>query len=99
MVPLSSWSSLKLDPSPPERFLAPGAPSRSLMPFGCGARSCPGEGLARAELFVFLGLILREFRLEPGPGGLPGLRGSPGTVLRCPPFRLRMVPCQPLGSP
>ncbi|XP_063276787.1 steroid 21-hydroxylase-like isoform X2 [Prinia subflava] len=84
---------------PPERFLAPGVPSRSLLPFGCGARSCPGEGLARAELFVFLGLILREFRLEPGPGGLPGLRGSPGTVLRCPPFRLRMVPCQPPGSP
>ncbi|NXO70118.1 CP21A hydroxylase, partial [Phainopepla nitens] len=79
----------------PERFLAPGAPSRSLLPFGCGARSCPGEGLARAELFVFLGLILREFRLEPGPGGLPGLNGSPGTVLRCAPFRLRMVPCQP----
>ncbi|NXD29919.1 CP21A hydroxylase, partial [Spelaeornis formosus] len=79
----------------PERFLAPGAPWRSLLPFGCGARSCPGEGLARAELFVFLGLILREFRLEPGPGGLPGLRGSAGTVLRCPPFRLRMVPCHP----
>ncbi|NXO91530.1 CP21A hydroxylase, partial [Certhia brachydactyla] len=79
----------------PERFLSPGVPSRSLLPFGCGARSCPGEGLARAELFVFLGLILREFRLEPGPGGLPGLRGSPGTVLRCPPFHLRMVPCQP----
>ncbi|NXC05266.1 CP21A hydroxylase, partial [Orthonyx spaldingii] len=79
----------------PERFLAPGAPSRSLLPFGCGARSCPGEALARAELFVFLGLILREFRLEPGPAGLPGLRGSPGTVLRCPPFSLRMVPCQP----
>ncbi|NXA16547.1 CP21A hydroxylase, partial [Sapayoa aenigma] len=80
----------------PERFLSPGAPWRSLLPFGCGARSCPGEGLARAELFVFLGLILREFRLEPGPGGLPGLGGSPGTVLRCPPFLLRMVPCQTL---
>ncbi|XP_005058028.1 PREDICTED: steroid 21-hydroxylase-like [Ficedula albicollis] len=48
----------------PERFLAPGAPARSLLPFGCGARSCPGEGLARAELFVFLGLILREFRVS-----------------------------------
>uniref|UniRef100_A0A8C9NS71 Steroid 21-hydroxylase n=1 Tax=Serinus canaria TaxID=9135 RepID=A0A8C9NS71_SERCA len=82
----------------PERFLSPGAPSRSLLPFGCGARSCPGEGLARAELFVFLGLILREFRLVPGPEGLPGLKGSPGTVLRCPPFRLRMVPCQLPGS-
>ncbi|XP_039242310.1 steroid 21-hydroxylase-like isoform X1 [Pipra filicauda] len=83
----------------PERFLSPGAPWRSLLPFGCGARSCPGEALARAELFVFLGLILREFRLEPGPEGLPGLGVSPGTVLRCPPFRLRMVPCQPPGSP
>ncbi|NWS14870.1 CP21A hydroxylase, partial [Pachyramphus minor] len=78
----------------PERFLSPGAPWRSLLPFGCGARSCPGEALARAELFVFLGLILREFRLEPGPGGLPRLGGSPGTVLRCPPFHLCMVPCQ-----
>ncbi|XP_064494195.1 steroid 21-hydroxylase isoform X3 [Pseudopipra pipra] len=83
----------------PERFLSPGAPWRSLLPFGCGARSCPGEALARAELFVFLGLILREFRLEPGPEGLPGLGVSPGTVLRCPPFHLRMVPCQPPGSP
>uniref|UniRef100_A0A8C5X833 Uncharacterized protein n=1 Tax=Malurus cyaneus samueli TaxID=2593467 RepID=A0A8C5X833_9PASS len=77
----------------PEAFL-PGTwglgscrlPLALLLPFGCGARSCPGEGLARAELLVFLGLILSEFRLEPGPGGLPGLEGSPGTVLRCPPF-------------
>ncbi|NXI45138.1 CP21A hydroxylase, partial [Galbula dea] len=80
----------------PERFLAPGAPWRALMPFGCGARSCLGEGLARAELFVFLGCILREFRLEPpGPGLLPCLEVSAGTVLRCPPFRVCMVPCQP----
>ncbi|XP_074932531.1 steroid 21-hydroxylase-like [Phalacrocorax aristotelis] len=79
----------------PERFLVPGAPWRSLVPFGCGARSCPGEGLARAELFVFLGQILQEFRLEPpAPGVLPCLGVSAGTVLRCPPFRVRMVPCQ-----
>ncbi|KAM8986351.1 LOW QUALITY PROTEIN: steroid 21-hydroxylase-like [Ara ararauna] len=79
----------------PERFLAPGAPLRALLPFGCGARSCLGEALARAELFVFLGQILREFRLEPpAPGLLPSLQVRAGTVLRCPPFRVRMVPCQ-----
>ncbi|XP_074423961.1 steroid 21-hydroxylase [Larus michahellis] len=81
----------------PERFLVPGAPSRALLPFGCGARSCPGEGLARAELLVFLGLILREFRLEPPAGGqgVPELGGTGGTVLRPPPFRLRLLPCLP----
>ncbi|NXX16503.1 CP21A hydroxylase, partial [Podargus strigoides] len=78
----------------PERFLEPGAPWRALVPFGCGARSCLGEGLARAELFVFLGRILQEFQLEPpAPGVLPSLGVSGGTVLRCHPFRLRMVPC------
>ncbi|NWS65047.1 CP21A hydroxylase, partial [Chunga burmeisteri] len=79
----------------PERFLVPGAPWRALVPFGCGARACLGEGLARAELFVFLGRILQEFRLEPpAPGVLPCLEVSAGTVLRCPPFCVRMVPCQ-----
>ncbi|NXS75960.1 CP21A hydroxylase, partial [Pandion haliaetus] len=80
----------------PERFLVPGAPWRALVPFGCGARSCLGEGLARAELFVFLGRILQEFRLDPpAPGAVPCLEVSAGTVLRCPPFRVCMVPCQP----
>ncbi|XP_071657082.1 steroid 21-hydroxylase isoform X2 [Patagioenas fasciata] len=80
----------------PERFLAPGAPVRALLPFGCGARACPGEGVARAELFVFLGHILRDFRLEPpAPGELPGLGVRGGTVLRCPPFRVRLTPVGP----
>ncbi|NWZ30877.1 CP21A hydroxylase, partial [Asarcornis scutulata] len=80
----------------PERFLEPGAPWRALVPFGCGARSCLGEALARAELFVFLGHILHHFRLEPPvPGALPKLGVTAGTVLRCPPFCVRLVPCQP----
>ncbi|NXO04586.1 CP21A hydroxylase, partial [Rhinopomastus cyanomelas] len=76
----------------PERFLSPGAPCRSLLPFGCGARACPGEGLARAELLVFLGHLLLHFRLEAPP---PPLDGSAGTVLRPRPFRLRMAPASP----
>ncbi|KAM6288765.1 LOW QUALITY PROTEIN: steroid 21-hydroxylase-like [Aegotheles albertisi] len=78
------------------RFRAAGAPWRSLLPFGRGARSCLGEGLVRAELPVFLGRILREFPEPPAPGELPRLQGgSAGTVLRCPPFHLRLVPCAP----
>ncbi|XP_064360508.1 steroid 21-hydroxylase-like, partial [Dromaius novaehollandiae] len=75
----------------PERFLEAG-PGRALVPFGCGARACLGEGLARAELLVFLGHILRHFRLEPpAPGVLPSLEVTAGTVLRCPPFRVRLI--------
>ncbi|XP_072213980.1 steroid 21-hydroxylase isoform X4 [Excalfactoria chinensis] len=83
----------------PERFLQPGAPWRALLPFGCGARSCVGEALARAELFVFLGHILQQFRLEPpSDGALPHLGVTAGTVLRCAPFRVRLVPCPPHSS-
>ncbi|XP_062456858.1 steroid 21-hydroxylase, partial [Rhea pennata] len=79
----------------PERFLA-AAPGRALVPFGCGARACLGEGLARAELLVFLGHILRHFRLEPpAPGVLPSLEVTAGTVLRCRPFRVRLIALEP----
>uniref|UniRef100_A0A8C3HDX8 Steroid 21-hydroxylase n=1 Tax=Chrysemys picta bellii TaxID=8478 RepID=A0A8C3HDX8_CHRPI len=83
----------------PERFLEADDPrlaQRNLLPFSCGARACLGETLARAEIFVFLGHVLREFRLEPpAPGALPALRGVYGTVMRCPPFRVRFLPWGP----
>ncbi|XP_073182963.1 steroid 21-hydroxylase [Lepidochelys kempii] len=87
----------------PERFLEADNPrlaQRNLLPFSCGARACLGETLARAEIFVFLGHVLREFRLEPpAPGALPSLRGLYGTVVRCPPFRVRVLPRGPLPEP
>ncbi|XP_077688953.1 steroid 21-hydroxylase, partial [Eretmochelys imbricata] len=87
----------------PERFLEADDPrlaQRNLLPFSCGARACLGETLARAEIFVFLGHVLREFRLEPpAPGALPSLRGLYGTVVRCPPFRVRVLPGDPSPSP
>ncbi|XP_067416319.1 LOW QUALITY PROTEIN: steroid 21-hydroxylase [Emydura macquarii macquarii] len=86
----------------PERFLEaedPRLAQRNLLPFSCGARACLGETLARAEIFVFLGHVLREFRLEPpAPGALPALRGAYGTVVRCPPFRLCFRPRGPPAS-
>ncbi|XP_075774562.1 steroid 21-hydroxylase isoform X2 [Pelodiscus sinensis] len=82
----------------PERFLEaePRLAQRLLLPFSCGARACLGESLARAEIFIFLGCLLRDFRLlPPAPGALPSLQGLFGTVVRCAPFRVRLLPRAP----
>ncbi|XP_076216990.1 steroid 21-hydroxylase-like [Aptenodytes patagonicus] len=84
----------------PERFLVPGAPWRALVPFGCGARSCLGEGLARAELFVFLGQILQEFRLEPpAPGVCPAWRCRQAPSCAAHPSASAWCPASPLPNP
>ncbi|XP_057252681.1 steroid 21-hydroxylase-like, partial [Pezoporus wallicus] len=83
----------------PEEFLPGtdgmgGGGPRNPLPFGSPLPLSPPSPLARAELFSFLGLLLRHFRLEPpAPGLLPSLRVRAGTVLRCPPYRVRMRPC------
>ncbi|KAB0339493.1 hypothetical protein FD755_024936 [Muntiacus reevesi] len=77
-----------------DRFLEPGA-NPSALAFGCGARVCLGESLARLELFVVLLRLLQAFTLLPPPvGALPSLQPDPycGVNLKVQPFQVRLLP-------
>uniref|UniRef100_A0AC34RAB4 Cytochrome P450 n=1 Tax=Panagrolaimus sp. JU765 TaxID=591449 RepID=A0AC34RAB4_9BILA len=53
----------------PERFLDNSGKfiqPQELMPFGVGKRSCLGEGLARLELFLFIGNLFNHFEVKSG---------------------------------
>ena len=71
----------------PERFLDGDRVFRKddrVVLFGVGKRRCPGEILARAEIFLLLASIVQAIRLRPVPGAkldqdpIPGLVFYPG---------------------
>lgn len=91
------WGWRPLNPGsvlpPADRFLGPGA-NPCVLAFGCGARVCLGEPLARLELFVVLVHLLRAFTLLPPAGALPSLQPYPycGLNLKIQPFQVRLQP-------
>ncbi|XP_047413652.1 steroid 21-hydroxylase isoform X3 [Sciurus carolinensis] len=82
----------------PDRFLKPGK-NPKVTSFGCGARVCLGEPLARMELFVVLAHLLQAFTLLP-EGTLPSLQPLTCSSLNLwmQPFQVRLQP-RVLGVP
>ncbi|XP_063757958.1 cytochrome P450 2K1-like [Eleginops maclovinus] len=40
----------------------------AFLPFSAGRRACPGESLAKMEIFLFFTILLQYFRFTPPPG-------------------------------
>jgi cytochrome P450 len=49
----------------PERFLGGAVPARGYLPFGTGARRCPGQGFAVSQMRLAIAEMLRRFDIEP----------------------------------
>ncbi|CAJ0575854.1 unnamed protein product, partial [Mesorhabditis spiculigera] len=76
----------KIFPDPytfnPSRFLNPDGSSKKieeLIPFSMGKRQCIGEGLARAELYLFLANIFQRFTLTADV--MPSMEKAKGQVV------------------
>jgi len=81
--------------SPSERFLEGGGGcARSLLAFGGGARLCLGETVAKMELFLFTGYLLRDFQFVScgGEASLPDLEGEASVVLKVKSYKVIAVP-------
>ncbi|XP_061493502.1 cytochrome P450 2J2-like isoform X2 [Rhineura floridana] len=65
----------------------------AFMPFGAGVRVCPGEQLAKTELFIFFTSLLRAFRFQL-PKGVKRVHKKPivGLTIRPRPYKLCAVP-------
>lgn len=79
MMGEESWiNASKFDPT---RFMEAGKYKRDerVIPFQIGKRVCPGEGLAKAELFLFLVGLIQKFKFEPEtPGTIVDYTMKPG---------------------
>ncbi|XP_013410305.1 cytochrome P450 2C42-like isoform X1 [Lingula anatina] len=63
------------------------------IPFSVGKRSCPGEVLARQEIFLVLTALLQAFSFRSPDGeALPECVGKTGSLYVCPDFNVCAVP-------
>ncbi|XP_076873279.1 cytochrome P450 2J2-like isoform X2 [Brachyhypopomus gauderio] len=79
----------------PQNFLNPQGEfikPEAFLPFSAGKRVCPGESLARMELFLFFTSILQVFTLSPPAGTKPSLEFELGVTLSPKPFKMTARP-------
>ncbi|XP_054690173.1 cytochrome P450 2J2-like [Grus americana] len=78
----------------PEHFLENGQYRRreAFLPFSAGKRACPGEQLARTELFIFFAALLQKFTFW-APAAAAVTFAFTLSLTRCPkPFQIRALP-------
>ncbi|XP_071137185.1 cytochrome P450 2C3-like [Mytilus edulis] len=63
-----------------------------IVPFSLGKRTCPGESLARMELFLFITSMVKKFHILPEIDGIfPSSKGQLGIAYVPNPFKVRFV--------
>jgi cytochrome P450 len=63
-----------------------------LIPFSTGKRLCPGESLAKAELFLFFAGLLQKFKFEPiDPDNLPQIEVVSGVTSSPLPYDVKVI--------
>ena len=72
---------------------------KECFPFSVGKRNCPGEGLAKMELFIYLASLCQRFKVIPrDPDNVPEVKACLN-VTRCPePYEARCVDRRSLWS-
>ncbi|XP_017574177.1 cytochrome P450 2J6 [Pygocentrus nattereri] len=79
----------------PEHFLDENGrfvKKENFIPFSIGKRMCPGEQLARMELFIFFTSLMQRFTFHAPEGQTLGLERTVGITSGPRPFRIRAVP-------
>ncbi|PKK27308.1 cytochrome P450 2J2 [Columba livia] len=64
----------------------------SFLPFSIGKRSCPGELLARTELFLFFTALLQKFTFQAPPDTTLSLQHTVGIAVSPKPYKICAVP-------
>ena len=81
----------------PERFLSDDGKAvvvpEEFVPFSKGPRSCPGESLARIELFMYITTLLQKFYFRcPDGQPLPEIDGIMGLTYQPKPYKIKIIP-------
>ncbi|XP_074644992.1 cytochrome P450 2J2-like [Tubulanus polymorphus] len=61
-----------------------------LIPFSIGKRSCPGEGLAKMELFLIFVSIMQVYTVLPSDEGYPNLDNIYSNIRTPPPYKIKL---------
>ncbi|XP_069584345.1 cytochrome P450 2K6-like [Ranitomeya imitator] len=86
---------VKADEFYPEHFLDSSGnfvKNEAFLPFSAGKRSCPGENLAKLQLFMFFTRLLQNFTFKAPPGATLDLTPGVGFAAAPMPFKMCAIP-------